>query len=140
MEQLQYLRGVLAQQSGKTSQAAGQEAVAKPQSNSGEHVSGDVQEGVVNAGTVPTEEPYKWGRYAPNLGFKIADTDRGDLSVSIYTYARCLNQLGLAALRAALRWNTEFLYLHKSAVGYTALPYPVGGDGPVFHTSGELAF
>jgi hypothetical protein len=105
MEQLQYLRGVLAQQSGKTSQAAGQEAVAKPQSNSGEHVSGDVQEGVVNAGTVPTEEPYKWGRYAPNLGFKIADTDRGDLSVSIYTYARCLNQLGLAALRAALGFS-----------------------------------
>jgi hypothetical protein len=39
-----------------------------------------------------------------------------------------------------MRWNTEFLYLHRSAVGYTALPYPVGGNGPVFHTSWELAF
>jgi len=39
-----------------------------------------------------------------------------------------------------VRWNTEFLYLHRSAVGYTALPYPVGGNGPVFHTSWELAF
>jgi len=39
-----------------------------------------------------------------------------------------------------LRWNTEFLFLHKSAVGYTALPYPVGGSGPVFHTNWELAF
>lgn len=41
------------------------------------------------------EEPYKWGRYNPNFGFKVADTELGDLSVSIYTYGRYLNQLGL---------------------------------------------
>jgi hypothetical protein len=41
------------------------------------------------------EEPYKWGTYSPNLGFKLADTDYGDVSVSIYSYARYLNQLGL---------------------------------------------
>jgi hypothetical protein len=39
-----------------------------------------------------------------------------------------------------VRWNTEFLYVHRSAVGYTALPYPLGGNGPVFHTNWELAF
>ena len=41
------------------------------------------------------QEPYKWGAYTPNLGYKVANTDHGDLSVSIYTYARYLNQLGL---------------------------------------------
>ena len=41
------------------------------------------------------EEPYKWGGYTPNFGFKVANTDRGDMSISIYSYARYLNQLGL---------------------------------------------
>jgi hypothetical protein len=35
------------------------------------------------------------GGYTPNLGYKVANTERGDLSISIYTYARYLNQLGL---------------------------------------------
>jgi len=39
-----------------------------------------------------------------------------------------------------VRWNTEFLYLYRSAVGYTSVPYPVGGSGPVFYTTWELAF
>lgn len=43
------------------------------------------------------EEPYKWGGYTPNLGYKVANTDYGDLSISIYSYARYLNQLGLDA-------------------------------------------
>jgi hypothetical protein len=41
------------------------------------------------------QEPYKWGRYTPNFGYKVANTDFGDLSVSIYSYGRYLNQLGL---------------------------------------------
>ena len=41
------------------------------------------------------EQPRKWGTYTPNLGFKVANTDRGDLSISLYSYARYLNQLGL---------------------------------------------
>ncbi|HEX8815870.1 MAG TPA: hypothetical protein VF753_10255 [Terriglobales bacterium] len=42
------------------------------------------------------QEPQKrWGTYTPNLGFKVADTEYGDLNVSIYTYIRYLNQLGL---------------------------------------------
>ena len=42
------------------------------------------------------EETKKWGKYTPNLGFKVASTEHGDLSISIYTYARYLNQLSLA--------------------------------------------
>jgi hypothetical protein len=39
-----------------------------------------------------------------------------------------------------VRWNNEFLYLHKSPVGYTSVPFALGGTGPVFHTNLELAF
>jgi hypothetical protein len=38
------------------------------------------------------EENKKWGTYTPNLGFKVANTEYGDMSISIYTYARYLNQ------------------------------------------------
>jgi hypothetical protein len=43
----------------------------------------------------PAEQKKKWGTYTPNLGFKVANTENGDLNVSIYSYARYLNQLGL---------------------------------------------
>ena len=39
-----------------------------------------------------------------------------------------------------LRWNTEFLYLQNSPVGYTSVPFALGGNGPVVHSSVELAF
>jgi hypothetical protein len=39
-----------------------------------------------------------------------------------------------------VRWNTEFLYLYHSPVGYTAVPFALGGTGPVFHTNLEVAF
>lgn len=38
------------------------------------------------------DENRKWGAYTPNLGYKLANTEYGDLSVSIYTYTRYLNQ------------------------------------------------
>jgi hypothetical protein len=47
--------------------------------------------------TSQQEEPYKWGKYSPNLGYKVANTEYGDLSVSIYSYGRYLNQLGLSS-------------------------------------------
>jgi hypothetical protein len=57
---------------------------------------------VVSAGigdtknAVPAQEESKtWGKYTPNLGFKVANTEYGDLSVSLYSYGRYLNQLGL---------------------------------------------
>jgi hypothetical protein len=39
-----------------------------------------------------------------------------------------------------LRWNTEALYLYKSPVGYTSVPFALGGKGWVFHSSLEMAF
>ena len=39
-----------------------------------------------------------------------------------------------------VRWNNEALYLYKSPVGYTSVPYPIGGRGWVFHSNMELAF
>lgn len=41
------------------------------------------------------EGPSLYGRYKPNLGFKVADTEKGDLSISIYSYGRYLNQRAL---------------------------------------------
>jgi hypothetical protein len=53
-------------------------------------------------------------------------------------------------LRAGLNWyvarhrglrvNVEWLHLDECPVGYTAVPYPVGGNGDVFHTNFELNF
>jgi hypothetical protein len=41
------------------------------------------------------EDKEKWGSYTPNLGFKVVDTDKGDMSISVYTYVRYLNQTAL---------------------------------------------
>jgi len=48
--------------------------------------------------TEPPPAPQASGQnsYTPNFGYKVADTKQGDLSISIYTYARYLNQKGLA--------------------------------------------
>lgn len=39
-----------------------------------------------------------------------------------------------------LRLNAEWLRLYHCPVGYTAVPYPVGGTGDVFHMNAELNF
>ncbi len=39
-----------------------------------------------------------------------------------------------------VRWNNELLYLNRSPVGYTSVPFTVGGKGFVFHSTWELAF
>lgn len=39
-----------------------------------------------------------------------------------------------------LRVNGEVLYLDSSAVGYSSIPYQVGGDGFVFNTNLEMKF
>ena len=39
-----------------------------------------------------------------------------------------------------VRWNNEALYVYRSPVGYTSVPYPIGGRGWIFHSSMELAF
>jgi hypothetical protein len=96
IDQIESLRQALAKQAGQAS-AAPNQGVAAASQTTAENVSGDVQEGTVSSKPSPTQESYKWGSYTPNLGFKVADTDRGDLNISIYTYARYLNQLGLDA-------------------------------------------
>ncbi len=39
-----------------------------------------------------------------------------------------------------IRVNAEWLRLNNSPVGYTAVPYPVGGNGDVFHVNVEMNF
>ncbi|HZL93733.1 MAG TPA: DUF3011 domain-containing protein, partial [Vicinamibacterales bacterium] len=46
----------------------------------------------VPGGTTAQQE---WGTYAPGAGFKLANTQYGDLNFRIMTYARYLNQRGL---------------------------------------------
>ncbi len=41
------------------------------------------------------DDEKSFGRYTPNFGFKVVNTEYGDLNISVYTYARYLNQLGL---------------------------------------------
>ncbi len=42
--------------------------------------------------------------------------------------------------KRGLRLNAEWLHLNKSPVGYTAVPYPVGGNGNVFTAVFEMNF
>jgi hypothetical protein len=39
-----------------------------------------------------------------------------------------------------LRVNAEWLHLNDCPVGYTAVPYPVGGNGDVFHVNMDMNF
>jgi len=43
----------------------------------------------------PIKPPQQWGSYTDFLGFKVANTDKGDMNVALYTYVRYLNQKGL---------------------------------------------
>ena len=38
------------------------------------------------------------------------------------------------------RWNFEYIQLQKSPVGGLSLPYPVGGDGPIFYSNFQVSF
>ena len=39
-----------------------------------------------------------------------------------------------------VRWNNELIYMAKSPVGYTAIPFTLGGKGWVYHSNWEIAF
>jgi hypothetical protein len=54
-----------------------------------------------------TSAPQKWGTYTPFLGFKVANTDYGDMNIAIYTYVRYLNQLGLDSSYTDAFGNTK---------------------------------
>jgi hypothetical protein len=69
---------------------SGVKASAEVQTNQPENTS--PQGSATGAAAVEQEQPKSWGKYTPNLGYKVAETPKGDLSVSIYTYVRYLNQ------------------------------------------------
>jgi len=48
-----------------------------------------------HASAAAQEEKPWWSPYTPNQGFKFANTEFGDSSISIYSYARYLNQRAL---------------------------------------------
>jgi len=50
-----------------------------------------------------------WGTYNPGTGFKVANTDKGDLNITIFGYVRYLNQLGLDSTYTDAFGNTRTL-------------------------------
>jgi hypothetical protein len=64
----------------------------EPDGNGGESSSASVP---ITDSSSGEEQPSRWGTYTPNLGFKVTNTEHGDMNISIYTYVRYLNQLGL---------------------------------------------
>ena len=53
------------------------------------------------------EQPKMWGAYTPNLGYKVANTELGDMSISIYSYIRYLNQKNPCANLYELLWRDQ---------------------------------
>ena len=116
MEQINSLRTFLAKEGGLTTDTLQKEAVPSGSLDSGAGVQRPPEEPTHAANPLESEpdersgvdvsggdssasqkDLNKWGTYTPNFGFKVADTEHGDMSISIYTYARYLNQLGLNA-------------------------------------------
>ncbi len=93
MDQIASLRRTLSTEAGKVTETVQDKGPTKTASTTTDTRQAD--ETSAASTFAAQEEPYKWGRYTPNYGYKIADTDRGDISVSIYSYGRYLNQLGL---------------------------------------------
>jgi hypothetical protein len=83
-----------------TAQTTALESSTTPETSHAHNAAGPAQPGeernaaaaVSIAQEEKPEENKKWGTYTPNLGFKVVNTERGDLSISIYTYTRYLNQ------------------------------------------------
>ena len=98
MDQIDSLRRTLAKEPEKAPEAVQDKAVQdKGPAKTDSTTAGTQQGGDTSASSTfaAQEEPYKWGRYTPNFGYKVADTNEGDISISLYSYARYLNQLGL---------------------------------------------
>src|SRR5689334_453206 len=103
-DEIREIREKLASQpvagSQEPAQISDEQKASAPAQATTRQVSGPTQPGEerVAAATVSMaqeqkpDENKKWGKYTPNLGFKVVDTEHGDLSVSLYTYTRYLNQ------------------------------------------------
>jgi hypothetical protein len=96
VDQIEALRQVLAKQAAERTDATQKETgkASSPTAKTEELQEVEGTRAAANA-SAGQEKSYKWGGYTPNLGFRVADTEYGDLSISIYSYARYLNQLGL---------------------------------------------
>ena len=94
MDQITSLRRVLAKQAGATDTTQ-KEAVPATGSTTGTDSAQNQESSAASKVFSSEEEPQKWGGYTPNFGYKVVNTDHGDMSISIYSYARYLNQLGL---------------------------------------------
>ena len=107
MGQIDSLRQVLAKPTASVTDATQKEAVA----TKGSTTASDSQQGqesrTASQAFSSEEEPYKWGGYSPNFGYKVVNTEHGDLNISIYSYARYLNQLGLDAKYTDAFGNTK---------------------------------
>jgi hypothetical protein len=100
MDQFDSLRQVLAKQAAPAPEGQGKKKEEKAPGVSEPGVSDEVTEsqqgeGPTVASIIDAVPQRKWGAYAPNQGFTLASTDHGDINLSIYTYVRYLNQLGL---------------------------------------------
>jgi hypothetical protein len=95
MDQIASLRRMLAKEDGAEVETGKKQA----EPATGSKTAPDSQQGEEPEATAKLtssqEQPDKWGSYTPNFGYKVVNTDRGDMSISIYSYARYLNQLGL---------------------------------------------
>jgi hypothetical protein len=95
MDQIASLRRMLAKEAGAEVETGKKQA----EPATGSKTAPDSQQGEEPEATAKLtssqEQPDKWGSYTPNFGYKVVNTDRGDMSISIYSYARYLNQLGL---------------------------------------------
>jgi len=100
MEQIGPLRQTVASQAGATFEATAKASAPQKEARVVAATYQESQEpnprdGEEQKNSPDREGKKRWGTYTPNLGFKLADTEYGDLNVSIYTYARYLNQRAL---------------------------------------------
>jgi hypothetical protein len=97
MDQIESLRQVLAKQAPSTGANETEPAPKAEASAIAERSQPSEKQQRPADATAAEEEPSKWGSYTPHFGYKVANTEYGDLSISIYSYARYLNQLALNA-------------------------------------------
>jgi len=83
MTQIASLRQVLAKQGGATD-ATQKEAVATTGSTTASDSQQSQESRTASQTFSSEEEPYKWGGYTPNFGYKVVNTEHGDL-ISAYT-------------------------------------------------------
>jgi hypothetical protein len=69
--------------------------------------------------------------YASTSGIRGHYGDANDYRLGVNWYP---------AKKRGFRVNAEWMNLDHSPVGYTAVPYPVGGNGNLFHVNTELNF